>query len=526
MDEYLPERVSLCDGEAGADGDLSAERIEELHDFYVAETERGHLKGLKFKRLAVLEIVRRMGYFRYDAKSRDSIMVRAVDNVLERVTDRDVFDSIDDYINALPERTLYVGEENPAAVRITKRLVMEKWYGAMTNYATLFERLRPEKEVRLFEDTEREKFFFFENCIVRVTKEGSETVPYGGNDLYIWRDQMLERKFERCGTKGIFERFIENVTGHSEERKRAIMSYMGYLMHSWCGAERKMILFTDTNEAADSRKNGGTGKSLIGRAISHMMNRRRGDTVCVEIGGKTFDAYDEKKYMNCDVNTRLIFINDVRERFKFEPLYNDITDAVLVRKLHQQGFFIDAKFMMATNATIRFDGSSDRRRVVFCELDNYYNETRTPVKEFGKRFFDSAEFGRMDWLEFDNFMVQCAEVYMREGLHGQIDVNYTNRAIIEHTNEDFVIWFHAKMQNYRTGVEQTVDKGRVWEQFRERYPEHEKVKTRIQMTKYIRYYFESKGIPFVELRSTTDIFVIWPTEATKAKATKERDLFD
>ena len=526
MDEILPERVSLCDVEAGADGDLSAERIEELHDFYVAETERQHLKGLKFKRLAVLEIVRGMGYFRYDAHSRDSIMVRAVDNILERVTDRDIFDSIDDYIKALPPRTLYLGEENPAAVTIGSRLIMEKWYGAMANYSTLFERLRPEGEVRLFEDTEREKFFFFENCIVRVTPAGSEMLPYGRNDLYIWRDQILERRFERCATKGIFERFVENVTGHSKERKAAIMSYIGYLMHSYFGVDRKMILFTDTNEAADSRKNGGTGKSLLGTAISHMMNRRKGDTTCVEIGGKTFDAYNEKKYMNCDINTKLIFINDVRERFKFEPLYNDITDAVLVRKMHQTGFYIDAKIMMATNSTIRFDGNSDRRRVVFCELDNYYTPQFTPIKEFGKRFFDSTQFDTRDWLEFDNFMVRCEEVYMRDGLHEQIDVNYTNRAIIEHTNEDFVIWFHSKMQSYRAGVEQTVDKKKVWQQFCERYPVYKEDIKQPKMTKYIRYYFESKRIPFVELRSTNDIFVIWPTEETKTNASKETNLLD
>ena len=105
-------------------------------------------------------------------------------------------------------------------------------------------------------------------------------------------------------------------------------------------------------------------------------------------------------------------------------------------------------------------------------------------------------------------------------------MNYTNRAIIEHTNEDFVIWFHSKMQSYRAGVEQTVDKKKVWQQFCERYPVYKEDIKQPKMTKYIRYYFESKRIPFVELRSTNDIFVIWPTEETKTNASKETNLLD
>lgn len=525
MDEYLPERVSLCDGEAGADGGLTEERVEELHDFYTVERDGKTIKRLRFRRLATLEMIRRrIGIFRYDVRGQGHVFVKDDGGRLRTVDETQIRDYVEDYLRGLPKRwiTFNKGEENETSIEITPSFIVDSWLGVLTNYEGLFDRLRPEGDVRCVEDTVSEKWLFYENGMLRVTKEGTEMLPYGRDGRRVWESQILKREFHRVETVGIFERFIENVTGHSKERKRAMMSYIGYLLHWNFERNMKVVIFTDTNRGGADKANGRTGKSLIGKAIARMLNREWDtDKVCVTIDGKNFDLGNDKKFMECGVDTRVIFINDVVKYFSLDRLYNAIEGGVYVRKLHRDEFTIWAKMMIATNQTIKIEGASEWGRVILCELDNYYNESFTPVDEFGKFFFQS-EFTRQDWLEFDNFMVRCVEHYMKEGLAASVNVNYVDRMLFEHLGEDFVMWFGACVREYKDAGETYVSKPKLWEEWRARYPDDRRIGTPNKLTYSVKRYLDVRKIPYVSYRGTVDYIVMWPTEDTVRKAEAQR----
>lgn len=529
MDEILPERVSLCEGGPVADGGLSAERVEELHDFYTVERDGKQIKRLRFRRLATLDMIRkRIGIFRFDVSGQGHVFVKNDGGRLRILDETQIRDYVEDYLRSLPKRwiTFNKGEDNETTLEITPAFIVDSWLGVLTNYESLFDRLRPEGEMLCVEDTVREKWLFYENGMLRVTKEGTEMLPYGRDGRCVWESQILKREFHRVESKGIFERFIENVTGREPEgqqyRKRAMMSYIGYLLHWNFERNMKVVIFTDTNQGGAEKANGRTGKSLIGKAIARMLNREWDtDKVCVTIDGKSFDVGNDKKFMECNVNTRVIFINDVLKYFSLDRLYNAIEGGVYVRKLHRDGFTIWAKMMIATNQTIRIEGASEWGRVILCELDNYYNETFTPVDEFGKFFFQS-EFTRLDWLEFDNFMVRCVELYMREGLVNSINVNYMDRMLLEHLGEDFVMWFGAYVREYKDAGEVYVSKPRLWEEWHTRYPEHDRIKSPNKLTYSVKRYLDARKIPYVTYRGTVDYFVLNPSRETLDKAASQK----
>jgi hypothetical protein len=92
--------------------------------------------------------------------------------------------------------------------------------------------------------------------------------------------------------------------------------------------------------------------------------------------------------------------------------------------------------MISTNYTIKGIGSSFKDRMFEIEFSDYYNPNHKPKDDFGHDFFtgwDSEE-----WNRFDNFMLECLQLYLDEGLIGCAVVNLTQRKLIDQTSAQFV----------------------------------------------------------------------------------------
>lgn len=496
-----------------------AEKIAFDHDFYDVEItkETGTFKDLHFDRLRLTNKLKSLGFFRYDLPDGAYQYVRVKDNKLQIVQQYYIIDVFEDYIANLEpcQHRFELGEQGVIFITVSAKMILQKMYKSIKTYFSpeYLQRLRPEHPIEIQEDTETAKYIYFKNCFVRITADRVQSKKYAELENFIFDGSMLRRNFIYTDTMGDFERFITNITGGDNVRKRSLMSLIGYMLHGYFETKRLMLVLTDVNGDGVGEANGGTGKSLVAKAIGKMLNGTKDDTRYIELDGKIFDPANSKKYMNANIDTRLIHLNDALKYFPVDRLYNDITEGITVHKHHAAPYVVPVKLIMSTNQTLKIDGTSSKRRIICFELHNYYSDKLDPEMDFGKRFFESG-WTDADWNEFDSFMIRCAQTYLSAGIIKPAEINYSDRALKEHTNADFVFWFEYMLQanNVAKMVESNGEyifsKKEIFEKFILRYPDFNNAKFKqSKFTEWIKTYCEKKNIKMIQRRSTEDQFV-------------------
>ncbi len=497
--------------------ELSKDDIDKLHDFYTVERTNGQLKNIHLDRLKIVNKLREMGYLRYDLPDGNSQYVYVHDNIIEFTTDQKIIDAFEDYIKKLPVRTYEsvapMDDGGVVQITINARMIQEVLYKNLQSYFVL-DRLRPDRPITLMSDTKTEKYFYFQNTVVRVTPDDIELVPYSHLEHKIWAHSVIKRPITIDDGKGDFEKFIEDIAGTDDkERKKSLMSILGYLMHDFYECDLRAAFFTDVNKDTAGKAAGGTGKGIIGKALGEMLNHDKGQSRYVAIAGKNLQLEKDTRYCLADMTTQLIHLEDVyKKSFDLKLLYNDITDGASIRKPYQIKPIVRyVKMMISINHTIELEGSSDLRRLIIFELANYYNDKFRPIDKFGKRFFES-EWTATDWNRFYTFMCRCALTYLHDGLIDPGEVNYSERRLAESVNEDFRYWFDelispALIDNER----REFAKNSLFEIFTTKYPAYSDKRFRNPFTKWCKKFCELKHIPYVEKRSTNDMLIINPT---------------
>lgn len=513
---------------------------EELHDFYTAYYSN-EVK-IRFDKLKVLNLMRDLGFFWYlppqaGESAKKGMLVQIRDNRIRVLDEINVQYAFKHYIQNLPtlevklkKKVIEDGESvmQEVPVTITPSFLETKMLDNLSNLfgGDMIYHLTPritDKPIVIQDDTIDEKFIFFNNTALRVTKNGVERVPYKSLPDCIWENNIINRDFEYTEEVGEFETFVNHICGNDGNsqiksgaaRKKSLMSIMGYLMHNNYECDRKALIFTDINETDATEDNGRTGKGILGKALREIINRNVSDCRYLVVPGKDFE-FKDTRYAGGDISTQLIHIEDVdSNRFDFEKLYGDITDGCVFRKLHHDAIIHNSKIMISTNKTIDLTGSESKlgRAVVF-ELENYYNATHTPSMEFGHLFFGSR-WTDNDWQQFYSFMVRCAETYMKYGLIQPDMVNYMQRIIEENIPEDFIFYlgYHINT-SVALKKRQELNKRTLYDGFVLKYPQFEKY-SQNGFTKWCTKYLSLKKIPSAHVRTTKDkdyidLFVIYP----------------
>lgn len=493
----------------------STEDVERLHNFYRVEWSGNTVKGLQLDRLKMIEILRSMGYLRYDHDDGTSQYVHVADNKIDLTTEQRIKDAFEDYVLDLPPRTWTREAPDGTAtqVSVTARMLQEQLYRNMQSYFSCLDRLRPERPIELVADTRDTKYFFFDNTAVAVTAQGVRPVPYADLRGQLWQAGIIPRPFDYDPAKGDFEQFAEDICGGDPRRKLSLMTILGYLMHDFYECDLRAAFFTDVNKDDGGRPAGRTGKGLLGKALGQMLNRRPSDNRYCAIGGKTIDLKKDTRYALADMTTQLIHIEDLARGFNLNDMYNDITDGATIRKPYQVRPIVrPVKIMLSINHTIDLKGSSDRGRVIIFELANYYSDRFRPETKFGRRFFES-DWRAEDWNRFYSFMCRCAMAYLRDGLQEPEEINYSERRLQESVNEDFRCWFELFLAPHmESRATAKLDKNDVFNQFVHRYPAYDDKKSRRSFTYWCRNFFDLKHIPYLEYRSTADLFIIYPSK--------------
>lgn len=580
--------------------DAEQERVEYLHRFYTIEdkyNKAGEYTGYKLDldNYAIIDVLRELGYCRYDQPNGSFEYVHIKNNVITLLKDSQVIvDAFEDYVKKLPTRYIKVSgapvevrvdvEDDckvryvkPAHIEITSEMLLRKIYKNIMYYFTsTLPRLRPTDPIRLLQDTKHSKYVFYNNGVVRIDLEKITFFRYDelelinemyneDNGSYIWSNNILDRDFpeEYIDMQGNalhqgesdFEIFVNCICGIGKGllddgrtrstdyvapsnmpdgsvkipfmRKQAIMNIFGYLMHNNYECNLRSVMFIDMNKENMGKPAGGTGKGIIGKALSQMMNRSESDSKYIAPPGKNFDPEDERRYSDGDITTQLIHIEDIKKEFKFESFFNDVTDGAVFRKMYQDKTKHRVKIMLSSNQAIDLSAPSCKRRMVVFELDNFFNENKTPQDIFGKRFFES-QWNKKDWAMFDVFMLKCCYQYMKEkdtvgsdgkviGLRQPPLLNYTNMLLYSKLSDDFIKWFEDKISEAtKYMIEKCYSKNALYTEFSDKYTEFKNEgRYKRAFTAWCKFYLQTLQIPSAEKRSTEDLLILYPKPDVK-----------
>lgn len=342
------------------------------------------------------------------------------------------------------------------------------------------------------EDDKDTAFLYFNNTAVKVTKDSVEQVKYndlGGN---VWGKHCLEREYKKTNTiDNDFKTLIWNVSSQDNDKRLAIESAIGFLLHSYkTGARSRAVILND--ELISDNPNGGTGKGLFISAIGYMKR-------VVKIDGKNFASDKSFAYQTVQVDTQVLCLDDIKKNFSFESLFSIITEGITLEKKNKDAIKLpiekSPKVLISTNYALKGLGNSNERRKWDIEFSQYYNSTRTPEIESGRMLFD--EWDELDWHIFDNYMISCLQLYLTEG---RIDCSFKNLRIkkfIGNSSQEFFDWItDTDVTNFE--LDEREFKKDKYEQFIKEYPDYQKYLSARKFNSWVEGYARHMGYTYYQ----------------------------
>jgi len=407
--------------EANLDGgiiDAVISRVEEEQagQKFWTKSDKGIVKivHIQFK-----QFLEDNGFYKYCPEgSKNFVFVRVTNNLIDHASEKEIKDFILDYLLDLEDTLVY----NYFADNT--RFFREEF---LTLLASI--------DVYFIADTKDAAYLYFRNCAVKISHEAITSIDYIDLGGYVWKDHVIDRNFEVTEvTSCDFEQFISNISFSDVNRIKSMESTLGFLMHaykdlSYCPA----VILND--EVISDNPEGGTGKGLLMNALSQLKK-------LVFIDGKSFNFERSFAYQTVSVDTQVVCFDDVRKHFDFERLFSVVTEGLTLEKKNKDAIKIpfskSPKITITTNYAIKGAGNSFERRKWELELHQYYSKEFTPLEEFGKLMF--GDWDDDEWLQFDNYMINCLRSYLRTGLVRSSFVNLRIRQLSAESSHEFIEW--------------------------------------------------------------------------------------
>ena len=345
-------------------------------------------------------------------------------------------------------------------------------------------------DIKIKEDTQDEIFIYYRNCIVRITKDTFETIDYLDVDGYVWKNQIIDRDFKLTDHhKSEYRSFVWYISGEDRQKYNTFKSVIGYLMHSFkTSANNKAVILNDS--VISENPNGGSGKGLFCNALSHLKK-------VSSIDGKTFDFNKSFPYQTVSTDCQLLVFDDVKKNFDFERLFSLITEGITIEYKGQDAIKLPVqkspKIIITTNYTVGGVGGSFERRKFEIELSSYFNSQNTPLMKFGKLLFD--EWNDEEWSRFDNYMIQCAQYYLNNGLVKADFDNIETRKFIKNTSFEFYEWTKT---HEAFGFNQRLAKREKYNELLEEYPDLKKWLSQKKFKQWLEEYCRFYGHEYKE----------------------------
>lgn len=320
-------------------------------------------------------------------------------------------------------------------------------------------------DVEILKDTKHKAYLYFKNCVAEITKNGIKEIDYIDIPGHVWKKQIVDRDFKQADHHdSVFRTFIWRVSGENRERYNTLKSVIGYMLHSFKNsANNRSIILNDVT--ISENPNGGAGKGIFWNAIDKLKNVSR-------IDGKSFEFNKSFPYQTVSTDTQVLVFDDVKKNFNFENLFSLITEGITLEYKGQDAISVPVsespKILITTNYTIGGTGGSFERRKFEVEFSDHYHDGYSPLDEFGHMFFD--EWSDKEWSRFDNYMIQCIQYYLKNGLVQSDYQNLETRKFIRETSHEFWQWTN----DGEIPVNERIYKNQKFNDFIEEYPDYKR----------------------------------------------------
>jgi len=318
----------------------------------------------------------------------------------------------------------------------------------------------------LLTDNENTFYFTFRNNVVKITKNNIETLEYSDAtinnkhiftsdiinfDINIYPDfykQFLEfiNNFENLNfdtdlnkflnslkSLGFSESFLKNnylfflayITHSSKNKFLSLINSIAYILHRFKQHSQAFAVFV-TEVTKNDLAEGGTGKTLIWKPFYDDIAKKLRNFS--EQDGKQFDNKIDKSFalQSLEINTNVVFINDIKKNFNIENLYTMLTEGLTIEKKFKSPIYVDfsksPKFLITSNYPINFTSASDKRRVLIVEIDRFFSNEYRVVDHFEQEFIYGWD--ERDWNIFYNIVFCFCRYYLQN-----------NRKVLQHTTD-------------------------------------------------------------------------------------------
>jgi len=410
------------------------------------------------------------GFYKFNPEgSRNYVFVKVTNNLIDHTSEKEIKDFVLKYLIELDDLSIYnFFADNVRYFR--------------DEFLTLLDTI----DIYFIEDSKDSAYLYYKNCAVKITKDLIEPIDYLDLGGYVWKDHIIDRKFQICQDNSCdYKTFIKNICGGNEDRVKTMESTIGFMMHgyknlSYCPA----VILND--EIISDNPEGGTGKGLFMNALSQMKK-------LVVIDGKAFAFEKSFPYQLVSADTQLLCFDDVKKHFDFERLFSVVTEGLTLEKKNKDAIKIpfskSPKISITTNYAIKGTGNSFARRKWEIELHQHYNKNFTPLDEFGKHFF--ADWSEDEWCGFDNYMTSSLQDYLRTGLVKSKFVNLKVRQLSAETSHDFIEWcglVEGHQENRLLTIGSRLVKQDLYFEFIGEYPDYgPKAKMTISRTRFYKW---------------------------------------
>lgn len=393
-------------------------RLEEEqsnHKFWT-KNEKG---VIKIVHILFKHFLEENGFYKFNPEgSKNYVFVRVTNNLIDHTAEKEIKDFILDYLLEVDDYTVY------------------NYFAEHTRYfREEFLTLLNSIEVYFIEDSKDTSYLYYRNGAVKIKEDSVTMIDYLDLGGYVWKDHVIDRDFAFCDSVHCdYQNFISNICGGDEERTLSMKSTIGYMLHGWKNlAYCPAIILND--EVISDNPEGGSGKGLWINGLSQMKK-------VVVIDGKSFNFEKSFAYQLVSADTQVLTFDDVRKHFDFERLFSVVTEGLTLEKKNKDAIKIpfskSPKIAITTNYAIKGKGTSFERRKWELELAHHYNKDYTPLEEFGKMMF--GDWNDEEWCQFDNYMIQCLQLYLEKGLIKSTFVNLKIRKLSAETCHEFIEW--------------------------------------------------------------------------------------
>lgn len=299
----------------------------------------------------------------------------------------------------------------------------------------------------LLKDNKTTCYLKFKNGIVEIKSGHLNFIEYGYKKASVFEDTIIKRNFNSFSKlkdklidkeNNLFRKFVEKSVLYknaesaggwrgeyqsdesTEETMLSLRTAIGYLTHNYNDPSITKAVFLVDRFSRPGFAEGGTGKSLIISSLGNVINQSSQDGKKYRDNPNTGGRF---QFSNVDMNTKNIFIDDLKKDFNIETIFTMVTGDIEIERKNVNKFIIPAderpKIALTTNFPLSVRGTSYSRRIHQVALGDYWNrainEGSSVKEELGKDLF-GVDFNNQDWDEFYAFIILCVQDYLKHGL--------------------------------------------------------------------------------------------------------------